>query len=348
MAKVERNASLTYNQLGKTDMVVSNISLGGAAFGNVYQPMEQSEVNKAVNLAIDSGINLIDTAPWYGQGKSEERLGEALKSVPREKFYLATKVGRYDPSTEKTFDFSVQKTEKSFKESLDKLQVDYVDLIQIHDVEFCASVDQLVNHTLPTLQKFKREGKAKYIGITGYTPKILKKIIERAPPGSVDVILSYCRMNLLNQDLLECMEFFKSRGIGVINASAVAMGMLAGPTVPEWHIAHRSIKDASMKAWDFCKSKNENLAELAIQWVFAQKDIVTTLMSIQTKQQMSDNLSMASKMSNAQNVADLMSNPALVGAKAIFDDLASTDWDNLELARYWSLMREGKFKQNLD
>ena len=70
---------------------------------------------------------------------------------------------------------------------------------QIHDVEFCASVDQLVNHTLPTLQKFKREGKAKYIGITGYTPKILKKIIERAPPGSVDVILSYCRMNLLNQ-----------------------------------------------------------------------------------------------------------------------------------------------------
>lgn len=109
MAKVERNASLTYNQLGKTDMVVSNISLGGAAFGNVYQPMEQSEVNKAVNLAIDSGINLIDTAPWYGQGKSEERLGEALKSVPREKFYLATKVGRYDPSTEKTFDFSVQK-----------------------------------------------------------------------------------------------------------------------------------------------------------------------------------------------------------------------------------------------
>ena len=83
---------------------------------------------------------------------------------------------------------------------------------------------------------------------------------------------------------------------------------------------------------------------------------------------MSDNLSMASKMSNAQNVADLMSNPALVGAKAIFDDLASTDWDNLELARYllyyspdltiltfkcgihryWSLMREGNFKQNLD
>ena len=70
---------------------------------------------------------------------------------------------------------------------------------QIHDVEFCGSVDQLVKHTLPTLQKLKNEGKAKYIGITGYTPKILKKVIERAPPGSVDVILSYCRMNLLNQ-----------------------------------------------------------------------------------------------------------------------------------------------------
>ena len=129
------------------------------------------------------------------------------------------------------------------------------------------------------------------------------------------------------------MDFMESRGIGVINASAVAMGMLAGPSVPEWHIASQAIKDAAMKAWDLCHQQGENLAHLSIQWAFAQTQVTTTLMSIQTQDQMTDNIRLAERMSNGDNIAALMANKALVGAKAIFDNLASTDWDNLELAR---------------
>ena len=134
-------------------------------------------------------------------------------------------------------------------------------------------------------------------------------------------------------DLMEVMDFFESRGVGVINASAVAMGMLAGPSVPDWHIAGQAIKDAAMSAWEACLQEGENLTELAVQWVFAQARVTTTLMSIQTQDQMTANIRMAERMSDKDNVTSLMTNKALVKAKAIFDDLLSTDWDNLELAR---------------
>ena len=161
--------------------------------------MDQSEVDKVVKVAIDSGINYIDTAPWYGQGKSEQRLGLALKGIPREKYFIATKVARYEPQLDKMCDFTEAKITESFNKSLELLGLDYVDVIQVHEVEFCQSMDQLVNHTIPTLLKFKAAGKARYVGITSYSLQTLKNVVDRFPPGSIDTILSYCRMNLTNQ-----------------------------------------------------------------------------------------------------------------------------------------------------
>jgi len=348
MAKVDRNPGLKYSRLGQTDMEVSNISLGGCGFGNIYTPMEETEVNKVVQLAIDSGINFIDTAPWYGQGRSEERLGQALKNISRDKYFIATKVGRYEPQTETMFDFSVEKTTQSFNRSLELLQVDYIDLIQIHDVEFCASMDQLVNHTLPTLLQFKKEGKAKYVGITGYTLQVLKDVVERAPPGSIDLVLSYSRMNLVNQDLNAYLDFFKSKGIGIINASAVCMGLLAGPSAPEWHPAQKLVKETAMKAWNLCQSQNKNLAEMGVKWMFGQDHIATTLMTIVSKKQLEDNLASAVGMAKPGAVAQLAEDETFAKAKAFFDDLVSSNWDNIEPTSYWQKMHTGGFKQNLD
>ena len=185
----ESAKSMEYRQLGDTDMKVSKIGLGGASFGNVYDEMNQEVVNEMTEKALKNGINFIDTAPWYGQNGnrlSEKRLGIALKNIPRDKYFITTKVGRYewDPMN-KMFDFSVSKTEESFKESLKLLQLPSVDLIQVHDVDMTQSIDQIVNKTLPTLQGFKKAGLARYIGITGYCRGVIKKIVKLAPAGSI-------------------------------------------------------------------------------------------------------------------------------------------------------------------
>ena len=97
------------------------------------------------------------------------------------------------------FNFTVSKIEQSFKESLENLQLPYVDLIQVHDVEFSQSIDQIVNKVLPTLQGFKKAGKVRYIGITGYNLGVLKNIVKRSPPGTIDTVLSYGRCNMIDQ-----------------------------------------------------------------------------------------------------------------------------------------------------
>ena len=97
------------------------------------------------------------------------------------------------------FNFTVSKIEQSFKESLENLQLPFVDLIQVHDVEFSQSIDQIVNKVLPTLQGFKKAGKVRYIGITGYNLGVLKNIVKRSPPGTIDTVLSYGRCNMIDQ-----------------------------------------------------------------------------------------------------------------------------------------------------
>merc|ERR1712109_199791 len=101
------------------------------------------------------------------------------------------------------------KVEQSFKKSLERLQLPYVDLIQVHDIEFSQSIDQIVKHTLPTLMKLKKAGLARYIGITGYNLGVLKKIVRLSPPGTIDTVLSYGRYNIINQDLQEDLSFYQ-------------------------------------------------------------------------------------------------------------------------------------------
>ena len=156
-----KSSGISYSRLGKTDLIVSNLSLGGAAFGNIYSAMDQNTVdqntvNDIVLHSIKSGINYIDTAPFYGQGVSETRLGIALQNIPRSAYYIATKVGRYAPEVNKMLDFSVKTITTQFAESLKRLQVDYVDVIQIHDVEFCKNVHQIVKVNSMCLISFSK------------------------------------------------------------------------------------------------------------------------------------------------------------------------------------------------
>jgi L-galactose dehydrogenase len=124
--------NMVYRQFGKTQRQVSAFSYGASALGGVFSSaaVDEEESVAVVRETIKLGVNLIDVAPWYGFGKAETVLGRALKGIPRQAYYLHTKVGRYEADIVKRFDFSYERTLKSIDESLERLGVAYIDTIQ--------------------------------------------------------------------------------------------------------------------------------------------------------------------------------------------------------------------------
>ena len=213
---------MEYRPLGRTGLSISALSFGASSLGGVFREVDESDCIRTVHLSLEMGINFIDTSPFYGLTKSESVLGKALKTVRRDRYVLATKVGRYGFEM-KDFDFSARRVTESVDESLKRIGVEYVDVIHAHDIEF-GDLDQVIHETIPALRKVQKAGKARFVGVTGLPLKALRRVVEAVP---VDVILSYCRFGLNDTALLEMVPMLKSRGVGIINASPLGMGLLS-------------------------------------------------------------------------------------------------------------------------
>jgi aryl-alcohol dehydrogenase-like predicted oxidoreductase len=209
---------MKYRVLGKTGIKVSTISFGASSLGGVFHSVKEKDGIKAVNEAVERGINLIDVSPYYGNLKAEKVLGNALMEIPRDKYYLSTKVGRYWSEGKKSWDYTASRVVKSVEESLERLNIDYIDFIHCHDIEF-AERSQIIHETLPALHKLKLSGKVNFVGITGLPLDDLKDIVERAGDGMVETIITFCHYSLNDNALLDYLPFFKQAGIGVINAA---------------------------------------------------------------------------------------------------------------------------------
>uniref|UniRef100_N1QWA7 Putative oxidoreductase yajO n=1 Tax=Aegilops tauschii TaxID=37682 RepID=N1QWA7_AEGTA len=198
---------------------------------------EPGRMPPLVPVRIRTGTNGL--ARYYGGTVSESVLGDCLRfsGVPRDSFVGATKCGRYKEG----FDFSATRVTRSIDESLARLGLDYVDILHCHDIEF-TSLDQIVNETIPALQKIKESGKARFIGITGLPLSIFTYVLDRVPPGSVDLVLSYCHYGINDTALVDLLPYLKSKGVGVISASPLAMGLLTDNGPPEWHPAPEELK----------------------------------------------------------------------------------------------------------
>ena len=271
---------MKYRRIDCTDMVVSSLSIGGSGFGNVYGDMNEQTATEALHTAMRKGMNYIDTAPWYGQGKSESFLGKALKGIPRRAYYISTKVGRYEIEVHKMFDFSATRVLQSAEESLNRLNLPYVDLLQVHDVEFAPSVDMIINETLPALQQLKNAGKCRYIGITGYPINVLKEVVTKSHV-KIDTVLSYCHLTLNDSTLLSEMEFFQQRSLPVINASPIGMGLLSNSGPPEWHPAKDEIKAACRKAVEYCNSQGMDITKLAIHHSISYEQVIHNVLYVE-------------------------------------------------------------------
>jgi len=264
---------MQYRSMGNTGLQVSVLGFGASPLGGVFGEVAEPEAVRCVRRALELGVNFIDVAPYYGLTKAETVLGRALRGVPRDAYLLATKVGRYG---ERDFDFSAERVVRSVDESLARLGVDYVDLIQCHDIEF-GSLEQIVEVTLPALERVRAAGKARFIGITGLPLKFFREVAARAP---VDTVLSYCRYSLNNTSLATLLPWLHERGIGVISASPLSMGLLTQDGPPAWHPAPPEVKDACARAAAHCRSRGVDIARLALQFSVAQEGIATTLVGM--------------------------------------------------------------------
>ena len=275
---------MVYNELGKTGMRVSNLSFGASSLGGVFHSIREEEGIRAVHTAVDNGINFIDVSPYYGHLKAEIVLGKALKEIARDRYFLSTKVGRYGHDGINTWDYSAQRVKDSVYESMERLHVDYIDLINVHDIEFQAAMDgglqKIVDETLPALVELKHEGVVRHVGITDLQPENLKWVIEHCEEGTVECILNFCHYCLNDTLLADFLGFFEMHGIGVINASPLAMGLLSQRGAPQWHPAPWELKDACAKAAAHCQQKGYEIEKLAIQFSTSLNPrIATTLFS---------------------------------------------------------------------
>jgi L-galactose dehydrogenase len=295
---------MKYRKLGNTGMDVSVLSFGASSLGGVFHPVNLDDCLATVRATLDGGINLIDVSPAYGETLAEINLGKALNGIPRDRYYLATKVGAYS-ETKGDYDYSAERTERSLHQSLKRLGVDYVDLIQCHDVEF-ADHDQIVNETLPTLHRLKRQGLARFVGITGLPLKVFPSILDRVNSGTVDTILSFCHYELNDDSLADLIPYFKKKNVGIINASPTGMGLLTPRGVPAWHPASQAIIDGCRKAVEHCQAKGVDIVKLAIQYSCSHPDIATTLVSTARPQSILDNIAYVQEPMDEQLVAEVL------------------------------------------
>ena len=272
--------------LGRTGLGVSKLGFGASPLGNEFGETDAAEGERAVHCAIDLGINYFDVAPYYGRTLAESRLGAALEGR-RDKVVLATKCGRYDVAQ---FDFSAARIRASIEESLRRLRTDYLDVFLAHDIEF-VDARQIVDEAIPTMRELQREGKTRFIGITGLQLNMLRKVAEAAP---VDVILSYCRYNLLVTDMDDLLTpFAEQHGIGLINASPLHMGILTASGPPPWHPASAEVKEIARVLVEFFAKSGMRMTDLALQFCLEHPDVATTLAGMSTVEQVRENVAAA-------------------------------------------------------
>ena len=232
---------MQFRSLGNTGIELSTLSFGASSLGQEFRQVDVSEALRSVHTALDLGMNFIDTSPFYGRGMSEVLLGLALRDIPRDSYYLGTKLGRYDVNH---FDFSARRVIESVDISLHRMGVEHLDIILCHDLEF-VEMSQIVEETLPALRRVQQQGKVRFIGVSGYPMKMFRYVLDHA---DLDVILSYNHYTLQNTMLADLVPFLKEKGVGIMNAAPFSARLLTNAALPPWHKATDQVRQICQSA----------------------------------------------------------------------------------------------------
>ena len=272
---------MEYNPLGKTGMNVSRLSFGASSLGAVFHPVEESEAIAAVHTALDLGINYFDVAPAYGGTLSETVLGKALRGIARHRYYLSTKVGKYtQPGSygNDVLDYSRARIRASLHESAARLGTDYFDIIHIHDIEYQQRehAEWALTEGYETVLELKREGRIGNVSFGIYPMDLWKRIFASIEIDAALVHNHYC---LNDTQLLDLLPLAAQKGIGIVNGSPFASGLLTDRGPAAWHPASAEDRSTFRAAAEFCRNQGTSIGKLAIQFSSQNLAIPTTLFS---------------------------------------------------------------------
>ena len=212
--------SMKYNKIPDTDLNISAISLGTWVFGgDVWGSAPEKDCIDAVHAAIRCGINLIDTAPIYGYGRSEKVVGKAIKGK-RDRIILATKCGLKGRDLNITVDLSPEFIREEIENSLRRLKVDCIDIYQCH----WPDEETPVEETMKCLLELKKEGKIRYIGVSNFSKKQVEEALEYAPIATLQNHYSLLERSIEK----EILGFCRQKGVGIITYGSLGGGILSG------------------------------------------------------------------------------------------------------------------------
>lgn len=255
------------------------------------------------------------------------------------------------------FDFSRERTLRSVADSLERLGLDYLDCVQVHDPEFAPSLDIVLRETLPALEELRAAGKVRRIGITGYPLAVLRELAARAPAAgvTVDTAVSYCRYNLHTTSLADSgtLAQLAAAGIAVINAAPLSMGLLTARGPPAWHPARPALKALCADAAAWATGEGWDVSRLALAFCLAAPGVATTLVSTASLAELLANVDAATgtrplTSAEAGATAELRRRffdpaaviaPAQPGAQPVtFADVQA--WEGVEVDQYWARLGE--------
>jgi aryl-alcohol dehydrogenase-like predicted oxidoreductase len=258
------------HSLANTGLHLPVVGFGASSLGQEFRQIDLGEAIRAVHVALDCGMNFIDTSPFYGRGMSEVLLGVALRGIARDRYLLGSKLGRY---TATHFDFSARRVVESIDTSLLRMGVEHLDICLCHDIEFI-EIAQIVEETLPALRKVQQAGKVRLVGVSGYPMKMFRYVLDRAP---LDVVLSYNHYTLQNTMLADLLPYLKEKGVGIMNAAPFSARLLTNDPLPDWHKATPDVRATCRRAAEHCRSQGVDIAQLALQFSIHNPDISTCI-----------------------------------------------------------------------
>ena len=293
--------------LGRTGLTVTRFGLGTAPLGGLFTEVADEEAHGVVEAAWAAGVRLFDTAPLYGHGLAERRLGAVLGDRPRDAFTLATKVGRLLragaplepgqnfrglPPVNPVFDFSYDGALRSVTESLERLGLDRVDVVHIHDPD--DHFDEALRGAYPALDRLRREGA---IGAVGAGMNQAEMLARFAREADFDCFLLAGRYTLLDQVALrELLPLCRDRGIAVMAGGVLNSGILADPrpgATYDYTRATHEVLSRARRLDEICRSHGVPLKAAAIQFPLGHPAITSVLLGCRSRAELAENMRMS-------------------------------------------------------
>lgn len=304
----------------RTGIKISRLSLGTAAFGGLYKSVAEEDCTATIDAALDSGINFIDTAPHYGKGVAERRIGQALLGRARSSFVVSTKIGRLlvpssddideffmdaDNTVERKLDFSSSGVRKSLEQSLEKLGLDSVEILFIHDPDDHA--DEAIMQAYPELDRMRSEGIIKAIGVGMNQCETPTRVIKET---DIDMVLIAGRYSLLDQRAEEeLLPAALSRNVDVIAAGVFNSGILANPVegaTYDYVPASKQILSKAIRIKEVLTHHKVSLTSAALQFPLRHPAVKSVLVGCRSAAEVKRNCEDFDKVIDAQVWQDLV------------------------------------------